>query len=140
VSLAGLRVLVLCPSLPGTSPGSRFRIEQWIPHLERNGVSVHLDSFEDEGLHAVIYEHGHYLRKARLLVGAFVRRLRLLRGLADRFDVVFLYEEAARLGPALIERGIARSGVPIVYDFCDPIWIPYVSPVNRHLARLKFPG
>lgn len=136
----GLRLLVLCPSLPGTSPGSRFRIEQWIPHLENRGVSIELASFEDEELHGVIYERGRHLRKARLLVRAFARRLRLLHGLADHFDVVFIYEEAARLGPALIERAIVRAGLPLVYDFCDPIWIPYVSPINRYLARLKCPG
>jgi glycosyltransferase involved in cell wall biosynthesis len=138
--MASVRLLVLCPSLPGTSPGSRFRIEQWIPHLEARGVSVQLSSFEDQELHSVIYERGRHFRKARLLVRALVRRLRLLRGLADRFDAVFIYEEAARLGPAIIERVLARMRVPVVYDFCDPIWIPYVSPINRHLARLKFPG
>jgi len=138
--MAGVRLLVLCPSFPGTSPGSRFRIEQWIPHLETRGVSVQLCSFEDQELHSVIYVPGRHFRKARLLVRALVRRLRLLRGLADRFDAVFIYEEAARLGPAVIERALARMRVPVVYDFCDPIWIPYVSPINRHLARLKFPG
>ncbi len=138
--MANLRLLVLVPSLPGTSPGSRFRIEQWLPYLEEIGVSAELAPFEDEELHSLIYERGHYFRKARLVLRALARRRLLLAGVKERFDAVFIFEEAARLGPALLERWIARQGVPIVYDFCDPIWIPYVSPRNRYLSRLKFPG
>lgn len=138
--MADLRLLVLIPSLPGSSPGSRFRIEQWLPYLERGGVSAELASFEDEELHSLIYKRGRYFRKARLVLRALARRRLLLMGVKRRFDAVFVFEEAARLGPALLERWIARQGVPIVYDFCDPIWIPYISPRNRYLSRLKFPG
>lgn len=135
-----LDVLALIPSLPQTSPGSRFRIEQWAPRLQAEGVFVQIAPFEDEPLHAVIYARGQYLAKIRLMLRAMRRRLRLVRSVRGRFDVVFLFEEAARIGPPILERILHRSGVPIVSDFCDPIWLPYVSPRNSYLARLKFPG
>jgi glycosyltransferase involved in cell wall biosynthesis len=53
--------------------------------------------------------------------------------------VVFLHREASVIGPALVERLIALRGVPLVFDFDDPIWMPYRSPMNRRFTVLKFP-
>jgi glycosyltransferase involved in cell wall biosynthesis len=55
-------------------------------------------------------------------------------------DVVFVYEEATRVGPPIIEWLVSKLRVPLVYDFCDPIFLPYKSPSNGHLSRLKFFG
>jgi glycosyltransferase involved in cell wall biosynthesis len=107
--------------------------------MARQGVQSDYASFEDEGLRRVIYTPGHYLEKATGVVRGLARRFGLLRSVRD-YDVVFLYEQAARLGPAVIERLIARTGVPIVYDFCDPIYEPYKSFINGYLSYLKFPG
>jgi glycosyltransferase involved in cell wall biosynthesis len=131
-----MNVLVLIPSLYNTSPGSRFRIEQWAAHLQKEGFRFTFASFEDEALHRAIYRRGHYLPKAVLLSRAILRRVTLLP-LVRKFDVVFLYEEATRLGPPIIERFIRATGVPIVYDFCDPIYLPYVSYFNGRLSYLK---
>jgi glycosyltransferase involved in cell wall biosynthesis len=54
--------------------------------------------------------------------------------------VVFLHREASLIGPALVEKLIALRGVPLVYDFDDPIWMPYRSPVNHRFTVLKFPA
>jgi glycosyltransferase involved in cell wall biosynthesis len=134
-----MKVLVIADALPNKSPGSRFRIEQWMTWMAGQGVQCDYASFEDEGLRRVIYTPGHYLEKAGGMVRGFVRRLQLLPSLRG-YDVVFLYEQAARLGPAVIERLIARSGIPIVYDFCDPIYEPFKSFINGYLSYLKFPG
>lgn len=134
-----MKLLVLAPSLRDTSPGSRFRIEQWLPHLEAAGVACTYAAFEDERLHEVIYTEGHHLEKARAMLSCLARRAKLLGELGG-YDAVFLFEEAARLGPALLERIIRLFGLPIVYDFCDPIYLPYRSPRNPLLARLKCIG
>jgi glycosyltransferase involved in cell wall biosynthesis len=134
-----MKVLVIADALPNKSPGSRFRIEQWMTWMARQGVRCDYASFEDEGLRSVIYTPGHYLAKATGVLRGFARRFDLLRSVRG-YDVVFLYEQAARLGPAVIERLIARTGIPIVYDFCDPIYEPYKSFINGYLSYLKFPG
>ncbi len=131
-----MKLLVIAPSLRDTSPGSRFRIEQWMPYLEELGVSATYEAFEDAELHEIIYTRGNYARKTASTLRALGRRVSLL-GRAHHYDLVFIYEEAARIGPALFERAIRWMGLPIVYDFCDPVYLPYQSPTNHHLARLK---
>jgi len=70
---------------------------------------------------------------------SWLRRLAVVRRASD-FDVVYLYREAALIGPAWLER-LARFRNPrLVYDFDDAIWLPYVSPRNRYLSYLKAPG
>jgi len=134
-----MKVLALTPCLHGTSPGQRFRIEQWVPYLEKQGIHFTFMPFEDQALHQVIYHQGHFAAKALYMLKAFFRRLSLTTRLHD-YDVIYLYREASVIGPAIIERLIARTKIPIVYDFDDPIWIPYQSPINGVFSRLKFTG
>ena len=70
---------------------------------------------------------------------AWLRRLRTVRQAAD-FDVVYLFREAALIGPAWLERLARRRNQRLVYDFDDAIWLPYVSPRNRYFSYLKAPG
>ena len=107
--------------------------------MELEGVEFSYESFEDEEMRRIIYTHGNHLRKAQAVLRGFLRRLGLLSTVSN-YDVVFLFEEASRIGPAIIERLITRIGVPIVYDFCDPIWMPYRSPTNKYLSYVKCVG
>jgi glycosyltransferase involved in cell wall biosynthesis len=110
-----------------------------MPFLEREGVEWEYGAFEDQALHDVIYTQGNLGRKAWHMLRALARRARALRDL-PRFDLVFVYEEVAQIGPALLEQFLARRGLPIVYDFCDPIYLRYKSPTNRYFSYLKFFG
>lgn len=134
-----MKVLALMPALYNTSPGQRFRLEQWARYLQKDGFDFTFLSFEDEGLHEVIYQPKQYARKVQLMLKAFVRRLDVITK-AQNFDIIFIYREAAAIGPAVIERLIARQGLPIIYDFDDPIWMSYNSPTNGFLSRLKWPS
>jgi glycosyltransferase involved in cell wall biosynthesis len=134
-----MKVLVLAPALYRTSPGQRFRIEQWGQYLQRDGFHFTYDPFEDDSLHEVIYDPGRFAPKAGLIVKALVRRLALLPRV-KHFDVVYVFREASLIGPAIIETVIARHGIPMVFDFDDAIWTPYVSPANKYLSHLKFFG
>ena len=132
-----MNVLALVPYLYDTAPGQRFRIEQWARILERRHVAVTFAPFESRALHAVMYRPGFVRRKAAEVARGVIERFRLLRDL-PRFDVVFVYREAAPVGPPLIERLIARRRVPIVYDFDDSIFLPASSAANRGFAPLKW--
>jgi glycosyltransferase involved in cell wall biosynthesis len=53
---------------------------------------------------------------------------------------VFIYREAYPIGPPLIERSLARRGLPIVYDFDDAVFLPNTSEANQAIGSLKNPG
>jgi glycosyltransferase involved in cell wall biosynthesis len=53
---------------------------------------------------------------------------------------VYIYREAALVGPAWIETLSKRWQVPIIYDIDEPVFVPYVSPRNGRFNTLKFFG
>lgn len=132
-----MRVLALMPALYDTSPGQRYRLEQWEPLLRERGVDITFAAFEDEDLHALLYKRGMMGKKLQLVTRALGRRLSLVRKVKD-YDLVYLLREAALLGPPLFERLIAQSGVPMIFDFDDAIFVSYRSPSNGYLSYLKF--
>jgi glycosyltransferase involved in cell wall biosynthesis len=134
-----MRLLAIVPSLFDTSPGQRFRIEQWEPLLNRRGVEIVYHAFEDHKLHAALYKPGNLTNKLRFIAQAFARRLSSVRQV-KAYDAVYLFREAALLGPPIFERLFERSGVPVIFDFDDAIFVPYVSPANGYLSYLKFPS
>lgn len=134
-----MRVLAVVPSIYDTSPGQRFRIEQWEPILRGSGVEIAYAPFETPELRGVLHDGGRIVSK----IGAVTRNMKLRRTSLDSlgdFDLVYLFREAAILGPPWFERKIGRSGVPIVFDFDDAIFHSYKSPSNGYLSYLKFPG
>ncbi len=94
--------------------------------------------FESPELNAVLYQRGHTLAKIGAVIRNMSRRRAELR-LIEGFDLIYLFREAALLGPPWFERTLAASGVPVVFDFDDAIFIAYKSPSNGYLSYLKFP-
>jgi len=135
----GIKILAIVPSVYDTSPGQRFRIEQWEPILNEMGAEIIYKPFEDAALRAVIYEGGNVAGKIAEVSRAFGRRLSTIPELKD-FDVVYLFREAALLGPAFFERWVGMSRVPYIFDFDDAVFVSYKSPANGYLSYLKFPG
>ena len=133
-----MNVLILASNPPDTSPGSRFRIEQWAKILSEQGFSFTYVPFDDEGLYRVLYSRGKFIAKASGMIRGVLRRIALLRHVRD-YDAVFVFQEASRIGPAFLERIIAKKR-PIILDFCDPIYLP--PPVdatgNQRFRFLKF--
>ena len=134
-----VRVLALVPGVMGKMPAQRFRIEQWTPRLRTLGIEIEFEPFESPDLHAILYDHGTYGRKACLIGEALLRRAKRLRHVKE-FDLVYVLRETALLGPALFERWMNLKNVPYVFDFDDAIFLPNSSEANRAFALLKFPG
>jgi glycosyltransferase involved in cell wall biosynthesis len=127
------------PSERGYSPGQRSGIELWEKVLGPAGIHVDLVPFETPALRAILPRPGNVLPKVREMLRSFWRRYRQTADL-NGYDAVFVYREAALLGPALLERWIARKGKPIIYALDDPLYVPYVSPANGYFSYLKFFG
>ena len=134
-----MEVLTLIPNRHGFAPGQRGSIELWEPVLKEAGINLHWAPFETERLRQILYQPGQQVAKAAEMLRGYVERLRLLKRLDD-YDAVFVYREAALLGPAFLEKRIARRGVPIIYELDDPLYVPYRSPSNGYLSYLKFFG
>lgn len=136
-----MRLLALVPYPYDRAPGQRYRIEQWAPSLAQFGVDVAFESFRCSELHELLCKPGNSLRKVKLTTQAIGRRLKVLRQLHN-YDLVYIYNEVALLGPAFAEHYISSKRIPFVFDFDDAIFLhyTYISPVNRYLRLLKFPG
>lgn len=132
-----MRVAALVPYHQDYCAGQRFRVETWARHLESRGISFSFLPFASPQLTSVLYEHGNVLAKAASMARCcWNQTARVLR--ESRPDVVYIYREAALVGPAFIERLARRWRVPIVYDLDEPLFEPYVSPANGRLTALKW--
>ncbi len=134
-----LHVLAVVPSVYNTSPGQRYRIEQWEPLLNQKGLQITYAPFESQQLHEFLYSGGNTIRKIGLVSRAFAARVSLMASLKE-YDAIYVFREAALLGPAIFERLIYRSGVPMIFDFDDAVFVSYRSPSNGYLSYLKFAG
>ncbi len=133
-----VRVLGLLPYPTSRAPGQRFRIEQWAPLLRRDAVEIAFVPFLRPEAMEILYRPGHALAKLGATLQGYAGRIGLLlRRLA--FDAVFVYREAALLGPAWIESVLARR-LPLVFDFDDAIYLPSSAEANRMVAGLKSPA
>jgi len=131
-----MRVLCLIPNQKGYSPGQRGSIELWEKVLEPQGIQLEFAPFETERLREFLYADGRHAAKAFEMVRGYINRIGLLRRL-DEFDAVFVYREAALIGPAILERLVARKK-PIIYQLDDPLFVPYKSQYNGYFSYLKF--
>jgi glycosyltransferase involved in cell wall biosynthesis len=115
-------------------------MEQWAPLLAQFGVEVTFEAFRCEELHSLLCEPANTWRKISLTTQALARRLKALKQIKN-YDLVYIYNEAAMMGPPFVENYIRMKGVPFVFDFDDAIFLryTYISPVSRYLRLLKFP-
>ena len=134
-----MKVLALTPGPTHVSPGLRYRIEQWEPLLRQDGIDITYAPFMDVELERVLYARGRTLSKITGMMSAYVRQLGSIIE-ARAYDLVYVFREAALIGPAVIEPLIARRGTPIVFDFDDAIFVRYRSPSNAYWSYLKFAG
>jgi glycosyltransferase involved in cell wall biosynthesis len=132
-----MRVAALVPYHQDYCAGQRFRVETWARHLHPRGISFSFLPFASPALTSVLHTRGRLLRRAGALARCCAEQLaRVLR--ESRPDVVYIYREAALVGPAFIERLTQRWRAPIVYDLDEPLFVPYVSPSNGRLTALKW--
>lgn len=135
-----LRLLALTPKPKGLSPGQRFRLEQWAPHLTERGIAIDFVPFESPRLTELLYQPGQKVSKAGWTLLDFARRAGQLKN-RHNYDAVIVYREAALIGPGIYERLFAWSGTPLFFDFDDAIWLPnQISSVNGIFSKLHFWG
>jgi glycosyltransferase involved in cell wall biosynthesis len=127
-----MRVLFILPH-PIEGPSSRFRVYQYIPYLEANGIKCTVRPFVSSKYIATLYKSGGIGYKIALTLAGLLHRFGdILR--ANRYDVAFILREAFALGPPFVEAGLANAAKCMVYDFDDAIYtrsLVYKNPIDR---------
>lgn len=132
------QVLFIVPYPCGYAPSQRFRVEQYLPLLESEGIGYAMRPFFDKEGWDILYKGGAFLKKAVSVVKGFFKRLVTVFFEAPKYKVIFIHREAAPIGPPFFEWWLTRVlKKKVVYDFDDAIWVPAVSGENKSVAWLK---
>ncbi|HMK25866.1 MAG TPA: glycosyltransferase family 4 protein [Chitinophagaceae bacterium] len=133
------KVLIICLHRTNRSPGQRYRYEQYIPFLEKNGYRFDISNLLNEKEDAFFYSKGNYFRKLTIFLKTWILRIRDW-GRMNKYDIIFIYRDALVTGSTFFEKRFSRSKAKVIYDFDDAIWIQKVSEGNKRLAFLKNPA
>lgn len=132
------KVLFIAAHRPDRSPSQRYRFEQFVPYWEQHGFSFEqawlLEEEDDERFYAA----GNLLAKGGIFLKGIRRRLAHVKW-AREFDLIIVQREAFMTGSTYFERALYKTGIPVVFDFDDAIWLMEVSDGNRKLSWLKDP-
>ena len=132
-----MKVLLVVPYPEGEAASQRFRVEQWLPELEKQSIKYKMAPFWSRRTWAILYQKGHAWQKALGLAFGFLKRFALVPQLPF-YDFVFLHREATPLGPPWFEwlaSHIFRK--KLLFDFDDAIWLPNTTAGNRAAAKYK---
>ena len=121
------------------SPNQRFRFEQYIGHLERNGWTCAVSPIVSESDDRFLYKPGHLVDKLRFVRRAIAQRRRDVARAKD-YGIVFVCREALMTRSTLFERRFAAGPARLVYDFDDAIWLLSVSEANKRWGWVKDAG
>ena len=128
---------IIAPYPKSEAPSQRFRFEQYLDFLEKNGFEIHYHSFHTLKSWKRLYKKGLFIQKFLDLNYNFLRRWALLFRLIGAKHI-FMHREMAHLGPPVFEWILVKvMRRKYIYDFDDAIWIPNYSAANARFQKLK---
>lgn len=117
------RIVFLVPYPQATVGSQRFRFEQYIELLRKNGFQVKQLPFFSSSRYAKVNSRINPVTRMWLLSLSFIERFVALREVRQA-SFVFIHREATPVGPPVIEWIIARIlRKKIIFDFDDAIWL-----------------
>ena len=116
-----MRVLFIVP-YPTHGPSNRFRVEQYLPYLERDKISYCIRPFCNKDFYFLLRKRGHYIKKtAYLLIFSFSRLIDILS--SPNYDIVFIHREAFPAKGYLFEWLFRVFCRKMIYDFDDAVFL-----------------
>lgn len=129
------KVLIITNHRLDRSPGQRFRFEQYLDFLNKNGFHCDVSYLLSEKDDKYFYSKGNGFRKLLILLKSFFKRQRDIK-LSKNYDIVFVFREAFFTGTTFFEKKLSKKA-KLIFDFDDSIWLPNVSDANKKLRWLK---
>lgn len=131
------KILFIAPYPFDEAPSQRFRFEQYLQELTKNGYETEVHSFLSIKAWRTIYQPGKLLAKFFAMKFSFFRRFVLLFKLRQ-YHYIFIHREAAMIGPPIFEWFISKVlRRKYIFDFDDAIWLPNYSEANASFHRIK---
>lgn len=121
---------------PHEGASSRYRVHQYIPHLEALGVTCHVQSFMDETMYRLSFSSGRTPAKIAAALKACLKRLHAIRRHRD-YDVIYMQRELFPFGPPLVERVLKARGARLIFDYDDALFINKPSRYNLLASLLR---
>lgn len=138
VTASGIRVLFLT-RYPREGASSRYRVFQYLPHLEALGIHCTVQSFMDHRLYQLSFKPGKIVVKVWHTAQAVLSRLSALWWW-QHYDIIYMQRELLPFGPPLIERWMARRGAVLIFDYDDALFIKKPSRYNPIATFFRSPG
>lgn len=129
------RVLFLT-RYPIEGASSRYRVFQYLPHLDKLGVQVEVQSFMDASMYRLSLGPGRTGAKIAATLKATLRRIWVLRHWR-RYDALYLQRELLPFGGPFVERSMKRRGAVLLFDYDDALFIKKPSRYNRIATALR---
>ena len=133
--------LILASHRLNRSPNQRFRFEQYFDYLSENGIKCELSYLISADDDKFFYKKGNFIKKFFVILRSRKKRKKNIQDIrAGKYDLVYISREAFLTGSYAFERKIAATGIPVIYDFDDAIWLQNVSNANRWFKWMKNPA
>lgn len=130
--------MVISDHRRGRSPSQRYRYEQYIPFLEKNGFEFTFSPIINEKDDKIFYGKGKIFLKGLIALKSIFIRIKDWMRFND-FEIIFIQREALFLGSTFFERKAFKSKAKVIFDFDDSIWLMDTSPENVKYEFLKNP-
>ncbi|WP_232530376.1 glycosyltransferase family 4 protein [Pacificitalea manganoxidans] len=121
---------------PVEGASSRYRVFQYLPHLEAQGVRADVQSFMDEPMYQLSLAPGRTGSKIAATLKATFRRLWALRRWRQ-YDAIYLQRELLPFGPPLVEAALKKRGAVLFFDYDDALFIKKASRYTRLATALR---
>lgn len=130
-----IRILFLT-RYPVEGASSRYRVFQYLPHLEAMGFRCTVQSFMDSPMYRLSMQPGHTLAKITATLRATARRVATLMRWRNH-DIIYLQRELFPFGPPLAERWLKKRSAVMLFDYDDALFIKKASRYNPLATLLR---
>ncbi|HVG39984.1 MAG TPA: hypothetical protein VM888_00135, partial [Chitinophagaceae bacterium] len=132
------KVLFLVPYPLHRAPSQRFRVELFLPILQKANITYKVETFLDGATWTILYSKASAAKKAWGVFKGFLKRLYVVLFIVPRYHYIFVHREASPVGPPIFEFIISKIWrKKMIYDFDDAIWIPNTSQENKIVSWFK---